>query len=91
MNVLRISLIALVLSATSLIASDYYKLERVKRVDQNLYTAVSGTVKVVIETKYCYEMAVDSDATLKYDAYSYDNRMIFDSGTACDVAKVVAQ
>jgi hypothetical protein len=36
-------------------------------------------------------MTVDSDARLKYDAYSYDNKMIFDSGTACDVAKVVAQ
>jgi hypothetical protein len=87
----RIVLIALLMSATSLIASDYYKLQQVKRIDQNLYSAVSGTAKVLIETRYCYEYAVNSGAVLKYEPYSYDNKIIFDDDTSCDVAKVVAQ
>jgi uncharacterized lipoprotein YmbA len=69
-------------------ASSYYKLEMVKRVDQNLYSAKSGTAKVIIETKYCYEYAVGVDAILKYDQYSYDNKIIFDDNSSCDVAKV---
>lgn len=73
-------------------ASNFYKLEHVKRVDSNLYSAASGTIKVIIETKYCYEYASGfDDAVLKYDRYSYDNKIIFDNNAACDVEKVMVQ
>lgn len=83
--------VVVVLSSATLLASNYYKLDTVKRLEQNLYRAKSGTSKLLIETKYCYEMAVGETAILKYDQYSYENRIIFDSGTKCDVAKVVVE
>ena len=89
MKLTAIVLIVL-LSVTSLIASDYYKLQNVKRIDQNLYSASSGATKVLIETKFCYEYAIGADAVLKYDRYSYDNKIIFDDNASCDVVKVVA-
>jgi hypothetical protein len=82
---------ALLISATALSASDYYKLEWVKRVDQNLYSAKSGMTKVLIETRFCTEMTIGSDATLKYDRYGYDNKIIFEDHAVCDVVKVVAE
>jgi hypothetical protein len=85
------ALIGLLFYATFLAASTYYKLEWVKRVDQDLYSAKSGTAKVLIETKFCYEIAIGDDATLKYDAYSYDNKIIFNNDQSCDVQKVIVQ
>ena len=35
-----------------------------------------------IETKYCYEYATRAEAVLRYEQYSYDNKLIFDSGTS---------
>lgn len=87
----RILLVIVCLSAASCWASDYYKLEMVSRVDQNLYSASSGGTKVLIETQYCYEMAAGVNAILKYDRYGYGNKLIFDDNQSCDVVKVVAQ
>ena len=91
MKLRLIAMFVLVMAATFLFASDYYKLQNVKRVDQNLYSAASGSARVLIETKFCYEYAIGADAVLKYEPYSYDNKIIFDDETSCEVVKVVAQ
>lgn len=86
----KTALIVLFLCAVAA-ASDYYKLQQVKRVDQDLYSAKSGSAKLVIETKYCYHYTLGSDAILKYSQYAYDNKVIFDDESSCDVAKVIVQ
>jgi hypothetical protein len=58
----------------------------VTRIDQDLYKTGGSTL--YIETRYCYEYAIGAMAVLKYGQYSYDNKLIFDSGTECDVVKV---
>lgn len=88
---LRLAGILVLGLAGSAVAASYYKLQWVKRVDQNLYSAKSGSAKVLVETKYCYEITVGEDATLKYDRYAYNNKIIFASDTSCDVVKVVTQ
>ena len=70
--------------ACSAAIAEYYKVN-VRRVDKDLYKTSSG---LFIQTKYCYEYAYGEDAVLKYEQYSYDNKLIFDSGTSCEVAKV---
>lgn len=64
--------------------AEFYKVS-VRRVEQDLYKADSGHY---IQTRYCYEYTYGDDAVLKYEPYSYDNKLIFDSGTSCDVVKV---
>ena len=82
------AMLTVILLCTFAWASDFYKLERVKRIEKDLYSAHSGTADLIIETKYCYEYATSEDAVLKYERYSYDNKIIFDGGTSCDVAAV---
>ena len=61
-------------------------IERERRgIDQDLYKADSG---IFIQTHYCYEYTYGYEAILKYDQYSYDNKIIFNSGTSCTVKKV---
>ena len=91
MTVREIALVALLPSATSILASDYYKLQMVKRVDQNLYSATSGSTKVLIETRYCYEHVMGVDAVLKYSQYAYDNKIIFEDDASCDVVPVTTR
>lgn len=55
----------------------------VSRIDSNLYK--DHNTGVVIETKYCYEYATRDEAVLRYEQYSYDNKLIFSSGTTCEV------
>ena len=57
----------------------------VRRIDKDLYKTDEG---VYIQTKYCYEYTYGDDAVHKYEPYGYDNKLIFDSGTTCDVFKV---
>ncbi|EID0695622.1 TPA: hypothetical protein ACMDT1_003446 [Vibrio parahaemolyticus] len=57
----------------------------IKREDSNLYRESSG---VYIETKYCYEYTYGDDAILKYEKGSYDNKLIFSSGTECQVKSI---
>lgn len=64
--------------------AEYYKVH-VKRIDSNLYKTSNG---YFIQTKYCYEYTYGEDAVLKYENYGYDNKIIFDSGTSCNVEKV---
>jgi hypothetical protein len=64
--------------------AEFYKVN-VKRIDKDLYKADSG---IFIQTQYCYEYTYGDEAVLKYDQYSFDNKIIFNSGTTCDVKKV---
>lgn len=65
--------------------AEYYKVN-VKRIDKDLYkTTTDG---LYIQTRYCYEYTYGDDAVLKYDQHSNDDKLIFDSGTSCDVVKV---
>jgi len=77
--------IAVAVAIPALAYAEYYKVN-VKRVDQDLYkTTTDG---LYIKTRYCYEYTYGGDAILKYEQYRYDNKLIFDSGTSCDVEKV---
>jgi hypothetical protein len=67
--------------------AEYYKIN-VKKVDNNLYKDTnSGTI---IETQFCFEFAsFGEEAILRYDSYSYDNKIIFKNGNTCDVKRVL--
>lgn len=78
-----LSLIGLLFS--TLVYADYYKIN-VKRIDDNLYKDTDSGIYIV--TKYCYEYSYGEEAVLKYEDYSYDNKIIFESGSSCDVKKV---
>ena len=82
----RSVLAAIVAMAIPVLAfAEYYKVN-VKRVDQDLYKTTTGNL--YIQTRYCFEYTYGDDAVLKYEDYSYDNKLIFDSGTSCEVVKV---
>lgn len=58
----------------------------VSKLDSNLYKdTLSG---VIIQTRLCVELAIMDDAVLKYEPYSYDNKLIFSNGTVCDVVAI---
>ncbi len=65
--------------------AEFYKVN-VKRIDQDLYKTDSG---LIIKTRYCYEYTYGEEAILKYEEYLYDNKLIFDSGTICQVDKII--
>ena len=77
--------IAVAVTIPTFANAEYYKVN-VKRIDQDLYKTTTGGL--YIKTRYCYEYTYGDDAVLKYEDYSYDNKLIFDSGTSCDVEKV---
>lgn len=71
--------------AVNLSFAGVYKMT-IKRVGTNVYESDAG---VIVKTKYCYEYAYSEEAVLKYEKYSYDNKLIFlDSGESCDVEEV---
>lgn len=74
----------MLLAAAGAACAEMYKVT-VRRIDKDLYKTSEG---VYIQTKYCYEYAYGDDAVLRYEPYSYDNKLIFDNGTVCDVEKV---
>ena len=86
-NVMKITVIFALLLVTNIAHAEFYKVN-VRRVDGNLYSFKSGSVEGVIQTKYCYEYTYSDDAILKYEKGSYENKLIFSSGTTCDVAGV---
>ncbi len=73
------------------LAGDYYRLQSVKRVDQDLYSAQAGMTTIYIQTEYCYHYAYGEDATLKYDQFAYDNKIIWRDDSTCAVKKVCAK
>jgi hypothetical protein len=77
-------LFVVLLIAAGSVSAEMYKVT-VKRIDKDLYKTSEG---VYIQTKYCYEYAYSDDAVLIYEKYSYDNKLVFDNGTVCEVEKV---
>lgn len=75
---------AMLLPVAGAACAEMYKVT-VRRIDKDLYKTSDG---VYIQTKYCYEYAYGDDAVLRYERYSYENKLIFDNGTVCDVEKV---
>ncbi|WP_267226596.1 hypothetical protein [Dyella silvae] len=70
-------------------ASDVYKVT-VTRKPQDIYEVQGG--QVYIKTRYCYEYVYTDDAILRIDSpagYSI-GKLIFNSGTSCDVEKVLS-
>ena len=84
-KMLRVVAVLLVAAAAY---AEFYEVN-VTRVEQNLYRDTLS--RSLIVTKYCYEYAYHQDAVLIYEAYSYSNKLVFDSGTSCDVVKVVGR
>lgn len=69
-----------------LFAADFYKLEGVRRVEQDLYKTRDG---MFIETRYCYHYTYGEDAVLKWEGpYSYNNTIIWDDDSTCRVKRV---
>jgi hypothetical protein len=70
-------------------ASEYYKLSRIKRIDQDLYR--SG--KIVVETRFCYHYTYGEEAVLKYEGsgeYS-GSKIIWEDDSSCDVKAIIAK
>jgi hypothetical protein len=74
-----------VASVASTQARELYRVN-VSRLDSNLYR--DHTSKAIIETKYCYEYATRDDAVLRWEGRYGNSRLIFSSGTACEVVAV---
>ena len=85
---MRVLITLCLVSITTPARADNYSVS-VSRKDSNVYSFTSGSARGVIITKYCYEYGYAEDAVLKYEPYSYDNKLIFtSSGTVCDVESV---
>jgi len=65
-------------------ASDYYKLENVKRVDQDLYRAGD----LYVQTQYCYHYTYGEDAVLKWGGKYGDNKIIWADDSTCAVKDI---
>ena len=80
-------IVALVMTATpTVFAADYYRVT-VRRIDKDLYREENS--RALIKTRYCYEYVYGEDAVLVWDGpYSWDNKLIFSSGSTCEVAAV---
>ena len=82
------ALVAVLLVACAAVASgaaEYYKVKP-RRVGPDLYRDLYSALH--IETRQCNEFSWDKDAVLKYEPYSRDNKLVFDSGAVCDVVRV---
>jgi len=79
----------LLLAAAPLAATDYYKLDGIKKIDQDLYK--SG--KVLVETRFCFHITVGEDAILKYEGEGEfsGSKVIWADETTCDVKKVIVR
>ncbi|KAF1700587.1 hypothetical protein CSC66_15540 [Pseudoxanthomonas kaohsiungensis] len=72
------------LAMTGPARAEMYVVE-VRRIDQDLYKTDEG---VYIQTRYCYVYAYGERAVLRYEPYSYDNKLIFENDDTCEVVKV---
>ena len=80
--VLLATMLSLVAAATS--ASDYYKLEDVKRVEQDLYR--SGDL--YIQTQYCYHYTYGETALLKWEGPYGSNKIVWADDSTCSVKNI---
>ncbi len=78
--VLGVALVAVTFAASAEVYQVY-----VKRIDKDLYRTSEG---VYIETQYCYHYSYGEDAILKYEQYGYDNKIIWEDDSTCDVKRV---
>ncbi|WP_104759455.1 hypothetical protein [Helicobacter bizzozeronii] len=58
----------------------------VTREAQDLYKTLEG---FYIKTMLCLELAYSEEAVLKYEGVKYSDKLIFSSGTSCDVDKIL--
>ncbi len=84
---MKYTFIFMALFFTSFAHAESYKID-VKKTEKDLY--ISTDRKFIIETRYCNEgnSYLGTRATLEYDKYDYDNKLIFDNGKECEVKKV---
>lgn len=81
-------MIAALLCATPLAATDFYKLDNIKRIDKDLYRSGS----IIVQTRYCYHYTYGETAILKYEGtgeYS-GSTIIWDDNSTCDVRKIIS-
>jgi hypothetical protein len=77
-------LLLAVVCATATSAGDVYKLENVKRVEQDLYRAGD----LYLETQYCYHYTYGEDAILKWEGAYGSNKIIWSDDSTCQVKKI---
>tara|TARA_R110000796_G_scaffold126971_2_gene242136 strand:- start:110 stop:373 length:264 start_codon:yes stop_codon:yes gene_type:complete len=85
----KLSCLALVLLfSTVSFAGDFYSVN-VKRVSQDLYEVIGENIRIV--TRYCYEYTYGDEAIVRIDSTAgfTVGEIIFDSGTKCDIAKLI--
>ena len=85
MRIVRMLVAGMLVCTTGIALAETYVVY-VKRIDKDLYRTSEG---VYIETRYCYHYSYGEEAILRYEPYSYSNKIIFDDGTTCDVAKIL--
>ena len=76
------------LLAAAVVHAEYYTVT-VTRIEQDLYKVEYRSPTVYIVTRYCYEYAYHEEAVLKYERFSYSNRLVFDSGGSCEVDEIL--
>lgn len=84
MRVSKTILVAAALALAVPVSAEVYKVH-VKRLDQDLYKTSDG---FYIETQYCYHYTYGEDAILRYEQYSYNNKIIWEDDSTCDVKRV---
>lgn len=85
--VVFVAVAAGLLTAATWAHAEWYKVSVTRKAD-NLYKVEDTYPAVWIETRFCFEFAFREPAVLRYERFSYDNRLVFDNGTACDVVRV---
>lgn len=86
MTGVRVLAAAAVLAVSALAFAEVYKLQGVKRLDQDLYRTGDG---LYIETQYCYHYTYGEDAILKWEfAGSINNKIIWADDSNCGVKSI---
>lgn len=84
MTIARISVLLIAVFGVATALAEAYSVN-VKRIDQDLYKTSDG---FFIETQHCYHYTYGEDAILRYEQYSYDNKIIFSNDQVCKVVRV---
>ena len=84
MRMFKTSLVAAALALAMPVSAEVYKVY-VKKIDENLYKTSDG---FYIETQYCYHYSYGEEAILRYEQYSYSNKIIWEDDSTCDVKRV---
>ncbi len=78
--------VLLLTGAALLMAAEFYKLNGVKRLDQDLYKTSDG---LYLETRYCYHYTYGEDAVLKWEgSYSMNNKIMWADDSSCEVKSI---